>query len=216
MALARYPEFVEPGGLRPALLAEAQLLDVDLGEIAGGETQAQIRSDRGDISVALGAEERFFSVSISGKEHLWTAGSTMILTDVVRIAEAWRRGDSLAEISKAFPFMMYSKLAESLERGNATAVRWSELLEDIELELLRPLLTVVRSHDVLGRLFPSVSHYGVLHLWLNAENRDDGSLRISPISEGFEVWSSRGITRTAHSVDQAVRVSAEMLDNLVS
>lgn len=163
-----YPDLVSRGGLAPAIAKLARDHRIDLGTVAteqgsGKYITANMASDRGTISVLLGVEKRLFSVKIRAQSHVWATGGTDDLSAVVGVANSWREGASLQELTDEFPFMRSAALAQAYEAGDPIASQWDSLLNHSEYVELQPLLRAVHAIADLRQLFPYVSH-GILRL----------------------------------------------------
>jgi hypothetical protein len=214
-----YPDLLEAGGLAAAIAGLCAAHGIDLGEMTthpldGRFNSARFRSDRGSIGVVLAAGNRSFSVSMSSTGHLQASGGTDNLLEVVRAIDAWRKGATLAELVRRFPFMKYSGLAKAFEDGDPVTYRWNQVLDDPDLDKVHMLLVAVRSHDALGKLFPSVSHYVRLLLDRDPEDRAKGTISIRIDQEaGYRVDASWvDSAQQASTVDDAVATAAALLD----
>jgi hypothetical protein len=216
-----YPDLIQLGGLASAMADTARRLSIDLGNIrvhssAGRFNSATVDSGRGTISILLGAEKRLFGVDIySGKGYPWASGSTDDLAAVVKVADAWRNGATLSELNTQFPFMKYSAMAQAYESGDPVATMWGLLLDDRDLEPIRPLLRAVRSDSRLGWLFPSVSHSTLLRLAKNYADRSEGEIWITQQADGtyrVESPGRSGSQRQVESAEAAVATATSYLD----
>jgi hypothetical protein len=200
-----YPDILERGGLGPALAEAASRSSVDLGPLTipegiQGYWDVSVSAGRGSVGVCLGAKERVFLINIANESHVWAAGKTEDLSDVVRVADHWRAGATLHELHTRFPFMTYSRLAQGYEDGNPVRAQWDDLLEDPDLTRIRPLLRAAHANDRLGRLFPSVTHHTLARFLLDHTNRDAGQVRIALRADGRYEVDSRWVD-TPHTVD---------------
>lgn len=105
-------DLVEHGGLARAMASVALATGIDLGQISAssgdpGESTASVSSDRGEVHVYLGADRRWFSMSIFDQSHEWASGGSGRLVDVVRVADAWRRGTGVEELRSLFPYVTH-------------------------------------------------------------------------------------------------------------
>ncbi|MCO5993663.1 hypothetical protein [Actinoallomurus rhizosphaericola] len=158
-----YPDLMSLGGLAQAIRRTAEHLRIELGTIttqpgAGEFITAEIGSARGTISVLLGVERRLFSVKISAETHVWATGGIDDLDSVLGVADAWRKGASLQELTDHFPFMHETALARAYENGDPIVAQWDLLLSHSEYVELRPLLRAVHALDEFRSLFPYISH----------------------------------------------------------
>ncbi|MFB9624234.1 DUF6193 family natural product biosynthesis protein [Nonomuraea helvata] len=213
-----YPDLIQLGGLASAIRQLARDNGIDLERVdaepgAGRYITAKIPSNWGRVSVLLGAERRWFSVTIQGNTHVWASGGTEDLLSVVQMADAWRQGLALRGLADRFPFMSYSRLSEAYESGDPVSVQWDHLLGDAEFRQLADVLQAVHRVDRLRMLFPYVSH-GTIRLALDYLERRAGEIWIVPLAGGrfrVESTSSRDARREAGSVDDAIEIALSYL-----
>ncbi|MFE3142179.1 DUF6193 family natural product biosynthesis protein [Streptomyces scopuliridis] len=217
-----YPDLIQRGGLAPAMSRLAHEHGIVLGEIrtrpgrngGGLFNAAEVDSDRGVISVLLGSEERRFSLSVFEEGvREWAAGATGDLLDAVKVAEAWRNGTGLEELTGLFPFMTTTPLALAYESGDPVATQWDRLLGHDEYVRERPLLRRAHANSRLRPLFPVISH-GTLRLSLDSRDRTAEEIWISPLANGvFRVESTRRTEPKPEvgSMDDAIEVAASYL-----
>jgi hypothetical protein len=206
-----YPDVVAAGGLAAALEQGARAAGIDLaGAVSPGapdpDRTASVAADRGDVQVRLDDQERRFWIVISNDRHTWTAGGTPDLTDVVRLADLWRRGTGLRELTTRFPFLEHSRMAQAFEDGTDREVRWDLLLEDPDLARIRPFLEAARSRAELAAMYPFVSH-GTRVLFLKEDmNKSAGVLEVVLTEDDrYRVSSTwQRSPQTADAADQAV------------
>ncbi|MFI6757623.1 DUF6193 family natural product biosynthesis protein [Micromonospora sp. NPDC050417] len=212
-----YPDVVEAGGLALALRGLARRRGIDVGDISASEFGplffATIDSPRGGIGVQVVPGRRSFYIVLSHRSHKWARGETDDLLDVLRVAELWRGGAMLSELASTFPFMSYRPIEEAYERGDHVPVQWQTLLQDADLDEIRPLLRAAHENERLRELFPTVSHFTLLRLELDAENRSAGSVRIerNPAGDYRVVNSWSEVSRQAGTLDQAVAAAVAAL-----
>ncbi|GII06084.1 DUF6193 family natural product biosynthesis protein [Planobispora takensis] len=181
-----YPELAAIGGLPGAIraaLSKRMPFDVPVHPGDGRFTTAKIHSDRGIISVLLGAEKRLFYISVSTETHSWTSGSTTSLESAMEMISAWLNGASLSDLATRFPFMSYDPLAEAYEKGDPVETQWDLLLNEDIYASLRPLLWAVRANQSLRRRFPYISH-GRLRLARDPLVRSLDEVWVTPLSSG--------------------------------
>jgi hypothetical protein len=212
-----YPDIVDADGLAPAIEQVAGEYSIELDRVveqdaADGAWNVLIGSERGSICVGLGAARRVFIINIGTDRIGWASGSTEDLSLVVRAADSWRKGATLRELHAEFPFMTYSRLAQGYEDGSPIEARWEEILDAPDLGDIGPLVEAARRNERLGALFPSITHYTMLRLALDHENRDAGEVRISFGSRETYVvdswWTDvpRRVSTIAEAIDEAVRL----------
>jgi hypothetical protein len=210
-----YPDIVRRGGLAAALTEAARAASVDLGPVAApADSTVVIDSDRGWVSVTVGAAQRVFIVDIANPVHNWAVGSTGDLAEVVVVAASWRGGATLRQLHDRFPFMTYTRLAQGYEDGNPVEAQWADLLDDPHLTTIRPLLRAARADERLGRLFPMVSHHTHAIFDLDHTKRWSNRLSIDMTIDGaYEVgatWTDdepRRIATLAEAVEEASRLA---------
>jgi Family of unknown function (DUF6193) len=182
---------------------------VTVPEAIHGYWDVAVTSDRGSVAVCLGAKQRVFLVNIASESHVWAAGNTEEFSDVVRVADYWRKGATLRQLHTRFPFMTYGRLAQGYEDGNPVRAQWDELLEDPDLAAIRPLLRAAHANDRLGQLFPSVTHFTLARFQLDHTDRDAGQVRIALTADGrYEVdsrWADS--PRTVDTISEALDVA---------
>jgi hypothetical protein len=212
-----YPELLRQGGLAQAMASLAHEDGIDLGNIStqsgpGRYVTAEVASGRGVIRVLLGAESRWFSITIADKNHVWAFGGSVELADVVRVADAWRGGVDVEGLRSRFPFIELGSLALEYERGDAIDAQWLQLLADQDLVAIRPLLAAARSHHRLASLFPYVSHLTMLRMMRDHEDRTAGEISIMQKVGELQIEDTRtGFSATASTVDQAVTIAASLI-----
>ncbi|SBT42565.1 hypothetical protein [Micromonospora narathiwatensis] len=106
-----YPDLVERGGLAPALVETAARHQLDLGQVTAPEqgrarfTGAELSSDRGVVCVGLGSQARYFMIDLRVSGEVQARGDATDLLQVAQVADAWRAGTTLAELTAQFRFM---------------------------------------------------------------------------------------------------------------
>lgn len=160
-----YPDVVAAGSIGRAVDVRARTLGVSWRiSRASWQTDdmvtAVIRTDHGDIRIMIGAELRFFAVDVWHVGALWISGKTPDLDALTRFIAAWNDGISLAEAHSRWPFMVYERLAEARERGDAVAMKWRLLDTDPEADYVRDALNAAAARPELTQLFPWLSHHG--------------------------------------------------------
>ncbi|MFG1673482.1 hypothetical protein [Micromonospora sp. NPDC049282] len=110
-----YPDLVEPGGLAPALAQTATAQQLDVGQVTAPEqgrsrfTCAELTSERGVVCVSLGSQARYFMIDLRVDGEVEARGDATDLLQVAQVADAWRAGTTLAELTARFPFMEQMK-----------------------------------------------------------------------------------------------------------
>jgi hypothetical protein len=209
-----YPDLIQLGGLASAMSQTARTDSADLGEIRaepgrwghGRFTTAEVPVHRGTVSVRLGVDERWFSITIADDAHVWTTGGTDDLHKLVGVTDAWRRGATLRELHDRFPFMSCTAMAQAYEDGNPVVAKWERLLAHEEYVAERPLLRAAHAEPRLRTLFPVVS-YGSLILSRDPYDRTSEEFRIVPRADGgYRVSSTKpsGSEREVASLEEAL------------
>ncbi|WP_310723978.1 DUF6193 family natural product biosynthesis protein [Streptomyces sp. N2A] len=216
-----YPDLMEAGGLAAAMVRAAREHGIDLGSVWPGSTSqrahyvsAVAESDRGPILVGLGAEKRWFSISIEGDLHPWASGGTDSLVSVVRVLDSWRSGATLQELNALFPFMCYGELEEARERGDVVATQWRHILAEGNQFFDQSLLCEIHSHERLRELFPFFSH-GILRIARDHTDRRAGEIWITPLRSGayrVEDTAADASREVAQSPDQVISAVMDFLD----
>ncbi|MFI6793021.1 DUF6193 family natural product biosynthesis protein [Nonomuraea sp. NPDC050383] len=213
-----YPDLTQLGGLASAIrqLARDNCIELEKVDAEPGAARyitAKIPLSRGRISVLLGAERRWFSVTIEGNAHVWASGGTNDLLAVVEMADSWRQGVTLRGLADRFPFMSYSRLSEAYESGDPVSVQWDHLLGDAAFRQQANVLQAVHRADRLRMLFPYVSH-GTIRLALDHLERRAGEIWIAPLADGrfrVESTNSRDSRREVGSVEDAIEIALSYL-----
>ncbi|MFU8871599.1 hypothetical protein [Micromonospora sp. SL4-19] len=106
-----YPDLVEQGGLAPALAEAAARYQLDLGQVSAPEhgrsrfTCAELTSERGVVCIGLGSQARYFMIDLRVSGQVQARGDATDLLQVAQVADAWRAGSTLGELTARFPFM---------------------------------------------------------------------------------------------------------------
>jgi Family of unknown function (DUF6193) len=212
-----YPDIAAAGSLVCALVDLAGRRGIDLGPVeappgAREAISAHMSCRRGNIIVYLEPDERTFSVLLGGGGHEWARGETGELLQAARAVEAWRSGVTLRELATRFPFMTYTGLAQAYEDGTQVEYRWNQLLNNPDLETIRPLLTAARADQRLRELSPSVSHGNYVRLALGSWTREYAELHIIQLPDRFQVEASWDMApRSAQIVADAIGLAVALL-----
>ncbi|MFJ8577990.1 hypothetical protein [Micromonospora sp. NPDC093277] len=106
-----YPDLVERGGLAPALVETAARHQLDLGQVTAPVqgrarfTGAELSSDQGVVRVGLGSQARYFMIDLGVSGEVQARGDATDLLQVAQVADAWRDGATVADLTTRFPFM---------------------------------------------------------------------------------------------------------------
>ncbi|GAA3936214.1 hypothetical protein [Actinoplanes auranticolor] len=90
---------------------------------------------------------------------------------------ALRRGISLREMHRQFPFMRVDPVAMAREEGDRPGL-WDIYLNDPYLVTLRPLLRAAHADQRLRRFYPSVDHGTVFRLVADLHDRAAGKVAV--------------------------------------
>lgn len=213
-----YPDVVEHEGLTPALADAARRISVDIGPLANRAAPnrywtAKVPTDRDSVNVGMGAEERWFSISIGEDGRRRVSGGTPDLSEVARVAAMWRGGATRRELVARFPFLSWSRLAQAYEEGGPVETMWEDLLGDPKYHDVHPMLQAARANERLGRLFPLVSMYTDVRFEIDHTDRSAGQIIIRPTSDGYDViptWASDS-RRAVTGIDEAISAAEAML-----
>ncbi|MFU8851196.1 hypothetical protein ACNAW0_09470 [Micromonospora sp. SL1-18] len=106
-----YPDLVERGGLAPALVEMAARHQLDLGQVTAPDqgrarfTCAELGSERGVVCVGLGSQARYFMIDLRVSGEVQARGDATDLLQVAQVADAWKAGATLADLTARFRFM---------------------------------------------------------------------------------------------------------------
>lgn len=218
----RYPELVEHGGLGGALRWVAHKHDIVLGSLGspykggvGELVTASIDGVRGIVIVSADLDERSFHVSIRRKTVLIATGETGELVKVVKLAEAWERGASHADLRFAFPFLEITALARVLASPDPVAAQWEWLREAPEMAVDRDMVNPAYGNPVLRSCFPDLSHR-VLSLSSSfCDRRDEVRISSQDDARCFTVeQAGRDRRIECLSIAEAVIVAAEFVSSM--
>ncbi|MEU9184120.1 hypothetical protein AB0D14_06045 [Streptomyces sp. NPDC048484] len=163
-----YPDVTAAGGLVSAMKKAAKLGRGEIWPEPSTSDGIIIATARGNVSVVPAAEERLFRVRV----HIpgcawdipgfnWEIGSTDDLGLLVEAVTAWREGVPFDELAARFTFLKLDEFAGALERGEPTASQWADLLSAEFHRGQWSLLRRLHSDEVLGNMFPVISHRAV-------------------------------------------------------
>ncbi|MEU9452993.1 hypothetical protein [Streptomyces sp. NPDC048277] len=164
-----YPDVTAAGGLVSAMEKVAQL---GMGEIWPVPSPAAdiigIETARGTLSVVLATEERLFRVRVhipgiiwDTPGFTWEIGSTDEFGLLVEAVVAWREGVPFDELAARFTFLELDGFARALDEGEPTSLQWAELLSTEFHRRQWNLLRRLRADEVLGNMFPTITHGAV-------------------------------------------------------
>ncbi|WP_144127659.1 DUF6193 family natural product biosynthesis protein [Catellatospora sichuanensis] len=209
-----YPDVTEAGDLARAIEKLALLNKIDLGEVTlpySSYAPARISAGRGRIGVDLRRDTRLYQIAIAGDSHNWASGETDQLLEVVKVAEAWRRGATLRELNAQFPFMTYTPMAQAYEDGTHVPFQWDRLLNDPDLDRIRPLMRAARAHPQLRELFPTVSHLTLLRLERDPADQSAGQIHIVLTRNGdYRVDYNGEDEQNFPTIDSAIQAAASI------
>ncbi|MEE1797666.1 hypothetical protein PUR57_03065 [Streptomyces sp. JV176] len=222
--LPHYPDLVEQGGLRAAILSMAREQQVSLG-IAADEGRltsqewsgAEFASPRGVMRIVLGRGSRRFAITLdSDIGHVWASGSTASLHKAVEVLSFWLREGRLRDLANQFPFMEFDRLSLAYEDGNPVEVQWEIIIGDDSFLLYRDLLLALHADANLRVMFPFFSHW-TLRMLKDCYDPQAGEIciKLEP-GKGFVIFSSSTPEQKFEfiRIDDLIRVAASMLGDL--
>ncbi len=209
---------VAAGGLAAAIEQAARAAGIDLGAAVSPREPspydtASVAADRGDVQVLLDDQHPVYRIVISNTRHTWTSGTTPDLTEVARLADLWRRGTKLRDLTARFPFLEHSRMAQAYEDGNDREVRWDLLLEDPDLDLIRPFLRGAHGQADLAAMYPFVSHQTRVLFLKEDMNKSAGVLEVA-LTEDDRYRISSTWQRSPHIVNTAAEAVTAALGAL--
>ncbi|MFJ7158842.1 DUF6193 family natural product biosynthesis protein [Streptomyces sp. NPDC101118] len=163
-----YPELAaEDGSLVAALRATCHRLGVELPGL--GETYppeglsshfaAALKTEFGDVRLELRPEHREVAVTISMPlVGVAGSGATASLESAVRIAEAWRAGIPLADMTAQWGFLTVSPEALAHDQGKAVEYEWARVRALSPGLIDLDLVEAAYATPELRALFPMVAH----------------------------------------------------------
>lgn len=181
-----YPDLDMSDGLAEALKRGAFGLGPALDGLVEGIGRAELATDRGTVSVWVGAEQRFFGIGIHESGVEWASGATDDLGQALRAVAAWQGGALLDDYAAEFPFMKAGTLARAFAEGRIADARWEELLASEYPTGGQRLLVRLASFGELRRFCPEIS-YGELRFTEPPPHRDDRVFRVECDGEAFRV-----------------------------
>jgi hypothetical protein len=153
-----YPD-LDPDGLAVTLAEIVRSRGLAIGTMEPAAPGVNITTSRGSVFISLAAKERQFLVSIRHSPGFgWAHGSTADLGMLADMVAAWHDGISLDEFEARFEFMQLDEFARAIESETVTELQWSKVLTSDMYVWQRPVLEAARDDEVLGGLFPTVSH----------------------------------------------------------
>ncbi|MGW1720160.1 hypothetical protein [Streptomyces sp. NPDC002156] len=182
-----YPDVTAAGDLASAMNEAARLRGCDMGRFFWVTDDVCFHTSRGNVSVHRATEERLFQLKVYIPDFSWELGSTDDLGLLVEAVAAWREGVSLDELKARFGFLELDEFAGMLERGEPTSSQWSMLLSTEFHREQWSLLRRLHEDEVLGRMFPTISHRAV-RLQVDALNWQSRQVLVyEPDEERYEV-----------------------------
>jgi hypothetical protein len=166
-----YPDLRGESSLAVALKLYASNLGLELEGLVDGFGNAQLSTERGVISIRLGAEQRLFLINIYESSICWATGSTEEMGLAVRAIASWQGGVTLDGFVSEFPFMKLGELARAFESGNVAEGQWELLLQSDFPSSCQPLLVQLHGYVRLRRLFPEIS-FGNIRFKASPPNDD--------------------------------------------
>ncbi|WP_329218770.1 hypothetical protein OG352_20480 [Streptomyces sp. NBC_01485] len=156
-----YPDVTASGDLASAMNEAAKQRGCDMGRFFWVTDDVCFETARGNVSVHSATEERLFRLRVYIPDFSWEIGSTDDLGLLVETVAAWREGVPLDELKARFEFLELDEFAGALERGEPASSQWSKLLSTEFHREQWNLLRRLHADEVLGRMFPVISHRAV-------------------------------------------------------
>lgn len=159
--VAFYPDLDMREGLAKSLRRVASSLGLMLDGLIDGFGTADLVTDRGVVSLCLGARERVFIIEIYESGIEWAAGATADLGQALRAIAAWRDGEALGDYVSMFPFLRPGDLAAAFSEGKVAEAQWQNLLGSRHASECRQLLVQLSSFREVRSLFPEISYQNI-------------------------------------------------------
>ncbi|MFE0629003.1 hypothetical protein ACFW3D_18840 [Streptomyces sp. NPDC058864] len=184
-----YPDLDTSDGLAEALKRGASGLGLGLEGFVEGFGRAVLATDRGTVSVYVGAEQRFFGIDIHEADIEWASGATDDLGRALRAVAAWQGGAALDDYVAEFPFMKAGTLAHAFMEGRVAEACWEELLASEYPTGGQRLLVRLAPFGELRRFYPEIS-YGELRFTEPPPHQGDRVIRVEGDGKEFRVRES--------------------------
>lgn len=212
---ALYPDLDMSEGLARALEHSASGLGLPLDGFVDAFGRAQLATDRGIVSLYIGAQERFFGVKIYEPDVVeWAAGATEDVDEALRAAAAWQSGMPLDAFVAAHPFMEPGKLARAFAEGTIAEAQWQNLLASDHPTGGRQLLARLAPHAELRDFFPQIS-YDELRFTTPPPRQDARVFRLRSDGTAFRVQEC-GPRSREYALDALDEVARRIVDFFAS
>jgi hypothetical protein len=210
-----YPDLDMSDGLAESLQRLAAGLGLPFGDLVEGFGGADLATDRGIVSIWVGAAERFFGVKIYEPGVLeWASGGTVDIDQALRVAADWQGGEALDDLVSEFPFMTPGRLAYAFLEGRVAEAQWEDLLESEHHTGGQRLLVAIAPFGELRSYYPEIS-YGDLRFTMPPPRQDDRMFRFRRDGPGFRVEES-GPERRDYSLDALDEVAHHIVEFFAS
>jgi Family of unknown function (DUF6193) len=136
-----YPDIAAHGSLAVAVRDLAATHGLDLGSVRPAPEPgwvlcgAVLESAAGKVSLLLGSEDRVVMVTCWRRGVALASGSAPELLPVARAAEAFLRGDSLADLRDHHTFMRVRDLAFAFDAGTEVEAMWQLMMAHLEFPM---------------------------------------------------------------------------------
>jgi hypothetical protein len=210
-----YPDLDMSDGLARALKRRAAGLRLALDGLVEGFAGADLATDRGTVSVWVGAEERVFGVKIYEPGVVeWAVGATENVDQALRAVAAWQGGEPLDDFVAEFSFMEPGRLARAFAEGRVAEAQWHDLLDSVYPTGGQRLLVRLAPFGELRSLYPEIS-YGELRFTTPPPRDDDRVFRVRSDGPGFHVEES-GPERREYALDAIDEVARRIVEFFAS
>ncbi|MFE7974267.1 hypothetical protein [Streptomyces shenzhenensis] len=209
-----YSDLDMSDGLAEALKRRAAGLGLTLDGIVDGFGQAELATDRGTVSIWVGASERVFGIGIYESRVEWATGATVDIDQALRAAAAWQGGEPLDDYVSEFPFMEPGRLARAFMEGRVAEAQWQDLLDSLYHTGGQRLLVSLASFGELRSFYPEIS-YGDLRFTTPPPGQDDRVFRVRRDGPGFRVEESR-TERREYALDTLDEVARHIVEFFAS
>jgi hypothetical protein len=158
-----YPDIASHGSLAVALRDLAAIRGLGLGSVRASPMPgwvlcgAELESEAGTVSLLPGSQERVVIAECWRRGVVLASGSTPELLPVARAAEAFLRGDSLADLRDYHGFLKVSDLAFAPEAGTEVEAQWRLMMTHPKTPVRR-LVLAAAEQPAVRMLFPFTSH----------------------------------------------------------